>query len=72
MFSIHIEVEKIVNPAQGFSPAELDNTVAVPLVNLRNGIDSERSWKDDLTFMFIAPSQSGIVASYINSDFMFP
>ena len=45
MFSIAIDVEKMVDPGRGTSPAVLDRTVMDPLESLRKGTAIDMSWK---------------------------
>ena len=53
MFTIAIDVEKIMDPGYGALPALLESIVMHPLVSLRKGMESETSWKLALTFKFI-------------------
>ena len=53
MFTIAIDVEKIMEPGCGALPALLESIVMHPLVSLRKGMESETSWKLARTFKFI-------------------
>jgi hypothetical protein len=43
IFNIAIEVEYIIEPGVGASPAVLDNIVTLPIDNLRKGVASDKS-----------------------------